>query len=252
MKSASWGTASLLGAALFAGPVLADGVPSHGRIAAEAPRTCSTSGSVALTTDYVFRGISQTNSDPAVQAGLDLTCGRFYASVFASNVDFGDDANMELTFSAGYKTTTGRISWDFGLVYYTYPGQSSPGFDIDFLEAKSAGSAEIWKGGTLGAAVYYSPEYTYNFGDVATYEAAFAQELPKIGIFSPTFSATYGYSDFFDVGDASYAYWNAGVTLGFREKWSFDLRYSDSDNAGSFASTDLSDERFFATLKYSF
>ena len=55
-------------------------------------------------------------------------------------------------------------------------------------------------------------------------------------MFTPTFSALFGYSDFHDdfFGfDLSYAYWNAGVTLGFLEKWSLDLRYRDTDNEGA-------------------
>jgi uncharacterized protein (TIGR02001 family) len=252
-RSAGFGAASLLAGLLFAGPALADGLPDRGKTRAKDghDHPCTVSGNVALTTDYVFRGVSQTNSDPSVQTNLDLTCGRFYASVFASNVDFGYDANMELTFSAGYKTTIGRIAWDFGVIYYTYPGQSSPGFDINFFEAKVAGSAEIWKGGTLTGTVFYSPEYTYNWGAVATYEATFSQALPNFAIFSPSFSAVVGHSDFLDYDYASYTYWNVGVTLGFREKWSLDLRYSDSDNE-YFADTSLSDERFVATLKYRF
>ena len=59
VKSASWGAATLMGAALLAGPALADGMPSRGKIASPKSRVCSTAGNVGVTSDYVFRGISQ-------------------------------------------------------------------------------------------------------------------------------------------------------------------------------------------------
>lgn len=49
------------------------------------------SGSATATSDYVFRGISQTAGDPALQAGLRLATGNgFYGALWASNIDYGD------------------------------------------------------------------------------------------------------------------------------------------------------------------
>jgi uncharacterized protein (TIGR02001 family) len=258
-RVAGLGAASVLAASLFAGPALADGMLKKGKVKApEAEaRPCTVSANVGLTTDYVFRGISQTFEDPAIQGGFDVTCGRFYAGVWASNVDFGavgpasTVANIEIDLYAGFKTTMGPISWDLGVIYYSYPGQNSPGFDVDYFEFKVGASGEIWKGGTLSGTVFYSPEYTFSTGEVWTYEIGFSQALPKLGMFSPTFSALYGHSDFQDLGFLSYSYWNAGVTLGFMEKWSLDLRYWGSDNDG-FAAGPLGDDRFVGTLKFTY
>ena len=47
------------------------------------------SGNAALTTDYVLRGITQTQGDPAVQAGFKAAGDSgFYGSVWGSNVEF--------------------------------------------------------------------------------------------------------------------------------------------------------------------
>ena len=63
------------------------------------------SASVAALSDYRFRGISQSDNNPALQATLafDHTTGLF-ASAFASSVDFGggSDANVETVLAAGY------------------------------------------------------------------------------------------------------------------------------------------------------
>jgi uncharacterized protein (TIGR02001 family) len=252
VKSGSLGAASLLTAALLAGPALADGLPGRGRIAGPAP-ACSFSGNVAVTSDYVFRGVSQTLNDPALQGGVEAACGKFYLGFWGSNVDFGDgETNVEMDLYAGFKTTTGPVSWDVGVIYYGYPGGAS---SADFVEIKVGASGDIWKGGTLGGTVFYSPEYTGNSGPTWTFEGAFSQALPKVGMFTPTFSATLGTVTFSDDSDDNYVYWNAGVTLGFLEKWSLDLRYWDTDVDGGCPVAGVGricDERFIATVKYSF
>jgi uncharacterized protein (TIGR02001 family) len=255
IKSVSLGAASLLAAVVFAGPSFADGLPGRGRVKSPETRTgpCLTTGNVGLTTDYVFRGISQTNEEAAVQGGVDFTCGRFYAGVWASSF-FGDEGSTEIDLYAGFRSTTGPINWDLGVIYYTYPG--SFGGDGNYVEFKVGASAAIWKGGTLGATVFYTPEFSFNSGAVVTVEGNFSQALPKVGMFSPTFSATYGYSDFQDISALSYAYWNAGLTVAFHERWSLDLRYWDTDGEGlAFLANlagGLADERFVVTLKYTF
>ena len=121
---------SALSAALAAGPALADGPTRRGSIKdpveAPAPRACALSANVALATEYVFRGVSQTAEGPSIQGGFDATCGMFYAGVWASNLDWGgvggnDVANIEMDFYAGIKPKTGRITWDLGVIYYAYP-----------------------------------------------------------------------------------------------------------------------------------
>jgi uncharacterized protein (TIGR02001 family) len=252
-KTTTMGAASLLAAAIFAGPALADGMPSRGRIAdAPASRACSTSGNVGLTTDYVFRGISQSNENGAVQGGVDLTCGNWYAGVWVSSIDFGQEGTTEIDIYGGYKMTVGRFALDFGFIYYAYPG--SPGFaDLDFLELKAAASTEVWKGGTIGGTVFYSPDYTGGSGPVTTLEGSISQALPKVGIFTPTLGATVGRSFFHDDDDASYTYWNVGLTLGFLEKWSLDVRYWDTDlSKADCGFSNVCDSRVVGTVKYTF
>ena len=53
------------------------------------------SANVAVTSDYVFRGVSQTQENPALSAGVDLTKSGFSAGAWASNVDFGDDTDAD-------------------------------------------------------------------------------------------------------------------------------------------------------------
>lgn len=94
----------------------------------------------ALTSDYVWRGVSQTQEDFALQGSVTVSHeSGFYGGVWGSNVDFGidDGADIELDFYAGY-------SWEFGegftgdvqLVRYVYPGLDDD-FEYDFTELLS-------------------------------------------------------------------------------------------------------------------
>jgi uncharacterized protein (TIGR02001 family) len=254
-RIASYGAASLLAATLLAAPAFADGLPSKGKTKAPhevETRPCSVSGNVGLTTDYVFRGITQSAENPAGQGNVELACGQFYLGVFASSIDFGLEGTLEADVYGGYKFNTGMINWDVGFIYYSYPGINSF-FDADFLELKLGASGQVWKGGTLGGTLFYSPEYTFNGGTVWTVEGTFSQAIPQVSIFSPTFSATVGRVNFEDFSDSDYTYWNVGLTLGFREKWALDLRYWDTDGEGlAEALGDFAEGRFVATVKYSF
>jgi uncharacterized protein (TIGR02001 family) len=270
------GAATLAAAAmLLAAPALADGY-RRGSVkdAKPEPRRCNLSANVALTTEYVFRGYSQTAEHPAIQGGFDATCGIFYAGLWASNLDWGgiageDIADIEIDWYLGIKPVTGKITWDLGVIYYTYPDSLDfiPGRDNNYVELKVGASTEVWKDGTVGLTVFYSPEYQYEVGSVVTVEGTIAQVLPKFHIFTPTISALLGYqhgsnNDYALItgnGDDHYWYWNVGLTLGFHEKYSLDFRYWDTSlesNAGGSAwckgAIFQCDERFVATLKFTF
>jgi uncharacterized protein (TIGR02001 family) len=124
---------------------------------------------VGVTSDYVFRGYSQTNEDPAIQGGVDLTAGSFYAGAWASNVDFGDDTDAEVDVYGGYRTEAGGFALDFGVIGYLYAGEPD-GADYNYAEFKAAASRAVGPA-TFGAAVYYSPDF---FG-AADKEATYAE-----------------------------------------------------------------------------
>lgn len=211
---------------------------------------------VALTTDYVFRGYSQTEEGPAIQGGFDCDYRMFYAGVWASNLDFGGDgfgndiANIEIDVYGGIKHKFGGVEADLGVIYYAYPGAEDAGGELDYVEIKFGLSGDIDKV-SLGGTLYYSPEYTAETGETLTYEGTISFGLGTYGRFSPTFSALIGYVDFLDSAfeAGSYTYWNAGVEVGFAEKFALDLRYWDTDVDGD---PDIADERFVATVSASF
>lgn len=92
------------------------------------------SSTLTLTNDYRFRGISQSAGDVAIQGSLDAAFNNgLFIGAWASNVDFGDDANLEIDWYAGYAGDISEtLSYDATLYYYSYPGYDD--VDGDYAE----------------------------------------------------------------------------------------------------------------------
>jgi uncharacterized protein (TIGR02001 family) len=211
---------------------------------AAAAEELSWSASLTGTSDYVFRGISQTDNDPTIQGSIGIGYGMFYAGAWGSGLDFGDvapDAELEVDWYGGitpsWNSPLGKIDFDFGVIYYTYPGVADDAAELDYVEFKAGYKLPslFIKNLTTGTTVFYSPEYSGEVGEVWTTESTASYVLPKIGVFDPTISGLLGWqtgetSDGYNAGgtDDEYYYWNAGLTLGV-ENLSFDFRYWDTD-----------------------
>lgn len=182
------------------------------------------SANVAVTSDYVWRGVSQSNGDPAVSGGLDVGYGDFYAGTWASSVDFGDDTDAEWDFYVGYAPTIDIFDLDFAVTQYAYVG-APDGSDYNFLEFKAAASTALTPALTAGIEVHYSPDFTGGLGDAAYLEGAFHYDV------SPTWSVSGGLGhQWVDGGD--YVNWNLGVAWAFMESLALDVRYHDTDAHG--------------------
>lgn len=187
---------------------------------ASAPTVAFNVGAVS---DYVFRGVSQTGAyDPAIQGGADATWKSLYAGVWASNVKFGDGTDAEVDLYGGVRPSAGGFSFDFGGVYYAYPGQPK-GSGEGYFEFKAAASHPVGPA-TLGAAVYYSPDF---FGPgslhAAYYEANLSVPLVKDRLAA---SGALGRQTMQGPGD--YTTWNAGLTYSLTSRLALDLRYWDT------------------------
>jgi uncharacterized protein (TIGR02001 family) len=87
-------------------------------------------GNLSLASDYRFRGISQTNKQPALSGGFDVAhSSGFYIGNWNSNIDsdFFQGANIEMDFYGGYKGSISDIGYDVGAIYYYYPGSGRAG-----------------------------------------------------------------------------------------------------------------------------
>ena len=173
-------------------------------------------------TDYVYRGVSQTDENYQISGGIDTTLwGVGYAGVWVSNVDFGNSTDGEFDLYAGVKPQMGPVTLDVGVIYYGYMNQPS-GSHEDFVEWKLAGSAPIGPA-TVGAALYYSDDF---FG--ATGNAAYVELNGSVPVADKiTVSGALGHQDVDYDGD--YTTWNLGVGYALNDVVGFDLRYHDTD-----------------------
>lgn len=203
----------------------------------------SLSGGIGVASDYVFRGISQTDGAPQAFASVEVTLGaEGYAGVWASNVDFGDGTDMEVDLYAGLRPRLGAISFDVGLIYYGYAGQPKAA-DRDYWELKAGASSSLGPA-TFGAVAYYSPDFTGAAGEAWYYEASVSVGVPGT---DAVVSAAVGHRSIADAAD--YATWNLGVGLPLTDQIAIDLRYFDTD-ASKLGSAQ--DARVAASLKLTF
>ena len=103
-------------------------VPALPALADTAPASPFTTN-VSLTTNYLYRGISQTGAKPALQGGFDYAnANGVYIGAWGSSISWLSDgqvasnAGLELDTYAGYKATAGAVSYDVGFLRYNYPG----------------------------------------------------------------------------------------------------------------------------------
>ncbi len=89
-------------------------------------------GNAAVSSNYIWRGMTQTDDAAAVSGGFDLsTESGFYAGTWASNIDFGDAASYELDLYAGFAgELASGLSYDVGYIAYLYPDAGTSDYDF--------------------------------------------------------------------------------------------------------------------------
>ncbi len=248
LKSAVFGAALFAGSAFSAqAQTLDPGDQVISPFAGGAGNQLELSATTALTTDYVFRGISQTNQKPAIQGSLDAAYGIFYVGAWASNVDLVDNNSIEIDWYGGIAPTLFGIDWDFGVLWYTYPGANG----LDLVEIKTGGSYAFTDNFSLGVTNYAETDGNYNVLEVGG-EYSFNTIF---NFFDPSVSGLAGF--FWSDRGGDYTFWNVGLTLGFLENWAADVRYWDTDLSdvacgGAPGLGDNCDSRVVGTLSASF
>lgn len=138
---------TVIASALLAASVILPTI-AHAADAAPAPEHTFTSN-VTLASEYIYRGIGQTNRKPAVQGGVDYAhSSGVYLGAWGSNVSWLSDGSstvsnsLEMDFYGGFKNTVGDFGYDVGLLQYFYPG-SGYGNNPNTLEGYIGGSYSI-------------------------------------------------------------------------------------------------------------
>lgn len=190
------------------------------------------SANVAMTTNYSWRGVSQSDNDPAIQGGFDYShASGFSAGVWASNVDFDeaatDPADMEFDAYASFGGEfSNGLGWSVGVIRYIYPGSSA---DLDWTEF-NAGLSYKW----ISASVNHSTDVFASSNDGTYYNLGASFELPQkvnlaLSVGKYSFDSAVGKNDYVD--------YKVGVSKeigGF----GFDLSYKDTDLSKSECQSD--------------
>jgi uncharacterized protein (TIGR02001 family) len=205
------------------------------------------SANVAMTSDYVWRGVSQTSQGPAIQGGFDLSHkSGIYVGTWGSNINFGD-SQMEFDLYGGYATQfEGGLGLDVGAIQYYYPGGPSTK-EYDFTEFFLGLSYSV-SGVGLSTKYSYSPDFGATVLDAtAQYiEAGVEYTVKKV-----TFAAHYGHSfgDAFTTPD-SYDDYSVGISTELMGL-GLDLSYYDTNDDGETLFSDSAKERVVFTVSKS-
>lgn len=199
--------------AAFAAPAFAE--------EAAAPAEHTFTGNFSLVSNYVFRGISQSQNKPALQGGFDYAhSSGLYAGVWGSNVawvketGYKNNSSMEVDIYAGYKgAITDDVAYDVGVLQYYYPGDRIAG--LPNTDSTEVYAAVTWGILTLKDSYTVSPNLFGWFGPngeksrgsnyldlTATYDLGEGWGV----------TGHVGRQTIKDFGAASYTDWKLGVT----------------------------------------
>ncbi len=200
------------------------GLMSGHVLAAEKVGDFELSGNMAVVSDYVWRGYSQTYKKPAIQGGFELSHAiGAYLGTSLSNVRFvpkgaaSDGANLEVDYYGGfrYEYMKGNTV-DLGVVHYSYPGAITK---YDFTEFYVKANYDF-----LTAGYYYTNEYFNEGGKAHYFTLGASYALP----YEITLSGNVGRSQFTDNKSANYTDWSVALSKDFAGL-SFALTYTDTD-----------------------
>jgi uncharacterized protein (TIGR02001 family) len=213
---------------------LATALAGFEALADDAP-TSTVTGTLALTSDYLFRGISQTDQDPALQGGVEVAhASGFYAGLWGSNVSWLSDlssagtpisSSVEIDVYAGWRgNVTDAVKLDAGLYSYWYPGDYPAGFTRPYTTEAFVGASV----GPFSLKYWHSVTNLFGFSDSKAsgyLDANFNHE------FAPTWTlnAHAGRQRVKNNSAASYTDWKLGVTKAFDGGWSLAVAYFDTD-----------------------
>ena len=206
-------------------------------------------GYLTLTSDYVKRGVSQSDGHAALQLGADFSFDSgFFLGAWGSTTDIANgptrQRDLEVNYYAGY-VFDASDAWQVSLstVAYVYPGQTG-NVDYDYQEYSLGGSYDdrYW------LEFSYSPDL-YNTGQSSTNVDLFA-EWPINSVWA--IGGGVGYYDTSNLTGSTYRYWQLGVTGSFKSM-DIDFRLHDTDKWVPIISTpDRAKSRVVFTIRFPF
>jgi len=193
------------------------------------------SANMLMATEYVFRGIAQSNQDPAIQVGIDYAHDSgFYVGTWASSIEFGgttgNDSSIETNLYGGFGGSVGSVDYDIGGLFYYYPEEDDDegAGEQDFFEVYGSLGTSVGDA-SIGAGFAYSPDYYGEDGDSIYIYGEVGYSMP-IGL-SPY--ASVGYLDVdgdqTSPGGYDYVVFTVGGSMDVG-MFTLDLNYTDAES----------------------
>jgi uncharacterized protein (TIGR02001 family) len=194
-------------------------------------------GEVTVVSDYLFRGVTQTNEKPALQAGLTWEhAGAFYAGAWGSSISWLSDSDpdvssqVELDVFLGYAGTFGEsgVGYDVGANHYAYPGRYPSGYN-------SPDTTEVHFGlswNVLSAKYAYAATDLFGIPDS---DGSSALDLGADWEFDGGWSAGVAYGRQWvrgQGGTADYDYWKLAGGKSFENGFGIGIEWHDTDIGG--------------------
>jgi uncharacterized protein (TIGR02001 family) len=151
------------------------------------------SANVGVASNYIWRGITQTDDEAAVSGGIDyVTDSGFYVGTWASNLASG--AGAEVDIYAGYGFEADGISYDFGYIFYGYDQSQGSAGDLDFGEIYASIGIDAF---SFGVSILAHAEFEQDFADDVYYTADYAVDVEglEIGFHAGFYDTETSYED---------------------------------------------------------
>jgi hypothetical protein len=241
-------------------------------MAVAAPPAWDIAFGAAIASEGVFRGVSQTAERPGVQAYFEPRYNihkdsQLYVGIAGASISFPNRAAAEVDFYGGWRPTLGKLAFDFGAIYYWYPGGQcfhfNPAFgadcaangalplngnvvkrDLSFWEIYAKATYAVTDAFAIGAAVFYSDsvlnsgaEGVFVSGNAKYTFPAFSNGVQvyasgEVGYWdlgtSDSFYSIAGVPGAPGIDYFNYTTWNLGVGWTWKV-FTLDLRYHDTD-----------------------
>ena len=215
-------------------------------------------GNVGVFSQYIFRGLTQTDRKPALQGGFDYAhSSGLYAGTWASNISWLRDGtppayssagSLEWDFYGGWKPTFGDFTFDLGTLYYWYPGNANTTADPRNPKADTwevyAGAGWKWLTAKFSYSIkdktfavldsrgtwYFDLSANVPLGD-------FVKELNGVTLIAHWGKQKYDGTDprsaAIGSNDTLYSYedWKLGVSYTLPQNWTIGAFYTDTSGA---------------------
>jgi len=133
----------------------------------------SITANAGITSNYIWRGVSQSDDKLSLSGGVDYNADSgFYAGVWAATVDFNDDTNFEYDFYSGFQKDFTHVNLDVGYIYYGYQGEDNLAFSEVYIKAN-------FDKLSLGVSTLVDNDTSGDFADTTYIEASYGFSLPN-------------------------------------------------------------------------